>query len=98
MPKYENHSTDYQSIHKAITDYEGGSKSQQQCCDDNGIKLSVFRYYYRNRKVVAKIRLPPGYRLPDPDDEPKPKAGKRDKKGHIKVDYKQYLTVHKPVI
>ncbi len=60
MPKYQNHLSDYRKIEKALKEYcEGGSKSQQQCCDENDVRLSVFRYYYHHKgaKLLQLLEL-----------------------------------------
>lgn len=59
MPRYENHRTkdDKIKITKAIKDYNLGKKTQKECCDDNDIKLSVFRYYYNRKEDIDVIDI-----------------------------------------
>src|SRR5271163_605089 len=37
---------------KAIIQYKTGKYTQEECCKDNKIPLSVFRYYYKYQKRI----------------------------------------------
>ena len=44
----QKHNLDLPIIAKAIQEYKTTNKTQQQCANDAGIYMELFRYYYLN--------------------------------------------------
>lgn len=95
MPKYEKHTQadKMNEIKRCIDDFKNGTRTQKECADAYGIKISTFRYYYNiyknedivfNNEEIIEPKQPPAKPIKVNEDQIKIKEDPEKIKNWVK--------------